>query len=357
MKLVINSTALNKALKEVQPAIASNVAFPALENIKVSIVGKDCFITGTNINLTITTKTVCESDGDFDVLLPFKKLLNISGSVVGIPMSIVISKNIQVSCLDRNWELGKPDELEVFPNINSFEETFSIDADEELLYHLKLSLNCVGKDRDNYIWHDVFFELNKGIATIVSTDRMQLLKYSQKVNSKKSFKCTIEQSIIKVLSPLKEATLSASEKHFRVISGDIVITGSLSENKAPNYDLFFPEYKHNCTIDRNELISELNGILIYDNVWHGVLFTFGENEIKLNYTNPDTEEQYTGRVTANHTVGFGKIFFNCSMLKNLLSLMPSSNTVNLFFEEETKPVHIDEPDTNLNLLLIPLVKQ
>lgn len=356
MKFTIDGGALNKALRQLSPAMNQNRILPILDNLLCNVKKNKCLITATNTNLTITVTVACNSSKEFEMLLPFKELLNISSVLSSEPLTIEDSENIMLTSLKEKYKLGKRENVDEFPKQESFEETFSMEIDSAFLSSMQLASKCVSKTLNEYVFQDVCIDIKNGLGNVISTDKMQLFRYHQKAASDIKFNGLIDTNFIKSLAGLEKGTLIGSSNFLKVEGENVEITGRLSEQKFPDYSIFFKEYKHNCSIEKSDLIEALDRMMIFEKGLGIYLckITFKKGKMVLNFNDVDLDRDFETEINATHSVDFDSVFFNAFHLKNLLSLLPDSNEINLSFIDAKQIVHIDSNDSNINAVIIPI---
>lgn len=351
MKFTIDSLAVSKALKIVAPAIQQNVVIPILESVLVEVDKSECTITATNLNLTISHKLKCESKDTFKLAIPFREFSNITSVIAAQP--ITIEDTPKQIVFSTGHKIGKAHDVNVFPTMQEFEPDFEMDADEEFMYHLQLATNCCTKDNLSVQFLNVCINHADGKIQILSSDRIQLFRYEQPFKKAFSPIC-VDYTFVKALRAIEAGKLSSSKKFLKIEDENTNILIRLSEEKFPDTSMLFTPYTHNFSIDRQELLSSLNKLMVFNSPLFDVHFLFNSNSIKLKFDDNEFDYHFEEELKADHSVEVEKIRLNGVFLKNMLSLMPETETVKLCIKDEKQYIHIDTDNDNLKFIIIPL---
>lgn len=356
MTLTINSVALNKALKQLLPAISTNRIIPILDNIHLKGTGGSCDITATNTNITITVNVDCENTEDFEMLLPFKQMLNIT-SVCSEILTIKSNKVIEVISLKETYKLGKTEDAENYPKQEQVKTLFSFEADSEFLNALQLSKRCVHKEHVFAQYKDVSIDGDEsGEVKITSTDLAQMFRYKQDTGNKVNFRTLVDPSFIIAANGLNAATISGSDKFLKLSTPTTTITITLSEQKYPDCDRLFIHEKGNCELSKDDLSDAVNRMMVFDDKLYVLKLDIKKGNTKLTYDNVEMGQHFDTDIKTKNEIDINECYLNGSILKNLLSLIPSDeDTLYLTFINSKENVHINTNNKNLNLIIRPIV--
>lgn len=356
MKFTINSTALNKALKKVAPAVSVNRVIPILEFVKFEVRKSRCFVITTNLNLTIITEVDCESSEEFDAVIPHKDLFSISSLFIGQPFTIDVSENIVGKCGKETFKLGKKEDAINFPRnpVLSNEESFQVDG--SFIETVKSAAKCVAKDEAHYHLYDVFINFTKQGVDVFATDSFQFYKRTLDYESKKESNIALPPKFVDSMAEYKTGEITIDESFLKFSSDNTSVYAKLSENRMPNYSVVFVEHKPNLKIDRSVLLSNLNSIMIFDGQIHSFKTTFKKGGIDLSFSEYETGKSWDNNIECEHTVDMKSITISANMLKNLIMLIPEAEIAELSFISEKYPVYIDVQETKTTLAVMPLLQ-
>jgi DNA polymerase III sliding clamp (beta) subunit (PCNA family) len=356
MKLIIDSAALNKALKIISPAIKANSVIHLTQSVLVDVQKSECLITAIDLGLTITQKVNCESVEKFKAVLPFLELRNIVSVLPTQPITIEVSdKLIEVRTNEKSWKLGKSEDVKNFPNIPMFEPQFEFDADSEFLYHLQLATNCTSKDTNQIHFTNVCIELKDSCVKLLSTDGLQLFQYERNFKKGEKQMC-VDIGFIKALKAIESGKLESGGNFLKVSTDETTIIGILSEQKFPDTAMFFQPYEHNCSIIRSALLTAINELMVFKSDLYMVVLNFEKKDkISIKFNDYDFEQSFETEIDAVHSVDIKQIAFNGTILKNLLTLIPDTEEIKLSITNEKALVHLDPfENKDLKLIILPM---
>lgn len=357
MKFTIDSGALNKALKKLSPAAPANAIIPVLENVHCSIKkdGTAC-LTTSNTHLTISTKVKCSKGEEFDAILPFKPLLNISG-VLSEPIDILIEKDVTVKSSKEKFRLGVSDDAKNYPNPVEVESIFSVEIDEEFIYYMQQATKCVLTDKNNYDFKNYvcIYALNKEL-NVVATDSAQIMRFKKEIESSDKFECLVDSEFIKAMVGNGGGTLYFNEKNVVFDTGETKVTSILSEQKSPNYSLLFKPQVANCVVGKKDLIFALDKMMALNSFLYIISISFEDGKMIINFNDDAFNKGFETNIAATHSVNCEPINLNAALLKNILSIYPDTEFLNFTINSHASPVLLNTEEQDLNLTLATYIK-
>lgn len=319
----IQSKALNAILKRLQPAIHPSPVLPVLEYVLVSN-GK---ITATNLNITISHDIGTEET----LLLPFSKLLNITGITDG---ELSITQQ-QVTCGKSKWDIGKAHDITTFPAIPVFEGD-EISVKEDFFEALFNADKCRMKTTVSNIAETVCIDFKNG--AVVGTDTIQLYKHDVAVTG--SIQCNVDTMFIRATALLTDAVIRSDNKFISASEGAVNIVCRLTEGKYLDYKSVLPQgCLSNFTVNKQLLINGLKQLTVDKTMVPVFKIKFNNGFIKLSFTEINTGENAVTEVACTHTVDFSEIALNINLLLNLLSCV-DADEVSFVFDAPNKGVYI-----------------
>lgn len=327
MKFTVECSQLNKALKTIAPAIKSNVVIPILESFKIIRSGGKSKIYATDLQLSIIVDFDTEAKEDFEVVIPFRTLFNISSNHRSKPATIEVDKGgVNVVIDGKKFGLGGYEKPENFPAIKDIEEeTEGIELNSEMLYKLQSATSCVTLDQAG-LYKDVGVRVQKGAIDFASTDKFLLYKYSEKIENKKiNATASITTSFIKAIQGIEYGTLFIDAKSVKLQAIGVLFIGRQTDEKFPwsAVDGIVPDFESNCSVNKKDLIEAINDILSYGTQLPIADFQFAhDNKISILFNDIDNQYSFRGEIEAKEHPATGQtIRFNVKQLKSIIDVV------------------------------------
>lgn len=355
VKVNINSSVLNKALKVVGAAIETNTLLPILANVHCSVRDNKITLMATNTKLTIVTEVACEHKEEVVFLFPYKEGTAITGSLANQPIMLIIGKDITIETDKEHFRLGAAEAIATFPQKKELESTFKIDGDNEFLYAMKSALKCVDAGELTVITDNVCIDIRDKLVSVVATDKHVLYRYKKKTEEKTRFSGMVDDKFIRAISHFESAEIYGNEEYIVAKSGDTEVITRQAEGKYVDYMMLFGEYELNCTVSPKDLIAAMNSILSFENkFYHACILEFAEGRILIRYDDADTNKHYDTEIKAEHKVETEKICLNAAFLKKMMSMVSHEEVIKMSVAGVNRIVHIDTEDKNTNLIINPI---
>jgi hypothetical protein len=267
-------------------------------------------------------------------------------------------EGINIKSGNRKYKLGISDDASLFPKDEGFEALFSMQVDKEFLNGLQQSNKCTLKGNNEYDFKKfVCIDATEGEINIVSTDNTCLFRYKEDYNGEEKIKTLIDPDFIKATFGLSNGTISISEKFIKLETLETTVIGRIGEQKFPNYDVFYPKYKSNCTVNKDEFINALSSILVFGTENKGCYLNFEKNKIRFELKDDALNRGSESEIECIHSVGFEKIKVSTNTLRNMMSVLPDAEEMNMYFEAIEKPIHIDIKEKGVHHLVMPFAQQ
>lgn len=348
MKFTVECSQLNRALKTISPAIKSNVVIPILESFKIVRSGGKSKIYATDLHLSIIVDFDTEAKEDFEVIIPFRTLFNISNNHKHKPATIEVDKGgVNVIIDGKKFGLGGYEKPENFPTITDIQDnTEAIELNNEMLYKLQSATSCVHLDQAG-LYKDVGVRVQKGVIDFASTDKFLLYKYSEKIENKKvNAVASVTTSFIKSIQGIEYGTLFIDNKSVKLQSIGATFIGRQTDEKFPwsAVDGIVPDFEANCSVAKKDLMEAINDILSYGTALPIADFIFTKsNKIGINYLDNDNQYSFNAELNANYTLithDASVVRFNIKQLKTIIDVV------------EDEEVRFNIPETGYGIKII-----
>ena len=320
MKFSIGIDELLPAIQSVIGVVEKRQTLPILSNILVNVSDGKFIITGTDLEVEITTSITIEDKSlQFDFTVPAKKIFDICKNLdSGIILNFELIDNKLILKSKKSRFTLITLSAENYPNLDPISSTseFSI-AQRDLKFLIDSTQFSMANQDVRYYLNGLLFEIYNEELRSVATDGHRLAyanidNLSNLINISKN---TTQQLIIprKAITELNrllsdsEAPLniSISASHMNIIFGDLSFTTKLIDGRFPDYQRVIPATElctKNIIADRHILKQSLARIAVLSTEkYKAARLEFQKNNLIAVVHNPEQEEaeehlpiEYTG---------------------------------------------------------------
>jgi len=188
MRLTISREKLQEGLSAVTASIPAKTTLPVLANILVETTERGIKLSGTDLDIAVSTEVQADVEASGAVTIPAKKLSEIARELPPSPVKIgaVGEQRITLECGRSRFKLlGLPrDEFPTFPNV-SFNDSWRVKSGDlqKLISHTSFA---VSTEESRPILNGVLWELRADKMAMVATNGHRLAKMEIPIES---FQC------------------------------------------------------------------------------------------------------------------------------------------------------------------------
>jgi len=373
MKFIVPSQLLLKNLQIVSGIITTNSAIPIIESVLFQIEGKKLRLTATDLETTMTTELeLSDADGDGEIVIPAKIVLETLKSLPDVPVIFTISEDfaIEMSADESVYNLVGYDNEE-FPQKPELKESSSFEIDAKILGNaITKTIFATATTDMRPVMTGVLCDIKPEDVTFVGTDAHRLVRYLYK-----GLKTGMETAFIMPRKPLLSLKniLQAYDGNVRIDFDDkrvsftldnLSVVSKLIEGKYPNYSGVIPQNNANVLkVDRLPLLQRMRSISPYANQsTHQVRLTIEPTTMRLTAENIDVSYRATATVPCTfegeeenpYEIGFSSKF-----LQEILSYLDSDEVIIKLSQPSQAglifPNVEEEKDEDILMLLMPVM--
>lgn len=305
MQFEISKQTLLKPLTTIMGVIEKKHTLPLLSNVLTRIQGDNIFLTGTDLEVEITSKVTGitnSSQEDLSVTLPARKLTDICKS---LPDEALISFNIEnqraiIKSGRSRFSLTTLPAVD-FPYLEAIDFVceFKI-PQQQLKLVLEKTQFCMANQDVRYYLNGLLFELKNGTLAAVATDGHRLAYMATKdIDVDANIQIIIPRKGVSELYRLLEnseelANVSLNQNYIQVEFGDTCFSSKLIDGRFPDYSRVIPmiEDDDNIMIVNTEKLKQslVRTSVLSNEKFRGIRFNVGNNILKLSINNPEQEE-------------------------------------------------------------------
>jgi len=302
MNIIIKTSDLKKSLQEVVGVVGKDLSMPILSHVLIQKNDKSIKITGTNIEVQITTSCkYIESDDFEDVTVPGKKLYEIVRSLNEQDIQLTTQKGkLALKTQSSSFKLATLPSNN-FPTFEEFKpvESFTVNQQQLLALLNKTSFSMATNPDVRFILCGLLIEITANTITAVSTDAHRLAISTTALEKKQinDISCILPRKavheLIRVLQGNSESKVSIGNNQIRISFKGTTFTSKLMDGKFPaGYKRVIPTGAMiRATLDKQSIRSALQRVSILANEqFKGVRIEATSENMILSSENPEQEE-------------------------------------------------------------------
>lgn len=349
MRFTISREKLQEGLAAVGASIPAKTTLPVLANILVETTDKGIRLSGTDLDIAVSTEVAADVDAPGGITIPAKKLTEIARELPPSPVKIASSgeQRITLDCGRSHFKiLGLPrDEFPSFPAVRFDEKTWRIRSGEvqKLIGHTAFA---VSTEESRPILNGVLWELRPDRMRMVATNGHRLAKMEIPIAAAGSQADLIVppkalEQIRRLFPADEELEIARGENHLGFRSPFTAVYTRLIEGPYPNYEQVIPKDNEKFAIaDKQALVSALKRMsVIASDQTHRIRLSFNAGMLKLSVQTPDLGEA-NDELPIRYTGDQLDIGFNASYLLEILRYMPTDE-VRLTFKAPERAATVE----------------
>jgi len=332
MRLTISREKLQEGLAAVTASIPIKTTLPVLANILLETTDRGIRLSGTDLDIAVTTEVSADVETPGAVTIPAKKLSEIARELPPSPvkMAAIGEQRITLECGRSRFKLlGLPrDEFPTFPSVK-FSESWRVKSGDlqKLISH---TVFAVSTEESRPILNGVLWELKPDRMAMVATNGHRLARMEMPIvsSSGPSHELIVPPKAleqVKRLFPAEEdLEIARGENHIGFRSPFTSVFTRLIEGPYPNYELVIPRDNDRTAVaDRAALISALKRMsVIASDQTHRIRLSFNSGMLKFSVQTPDLGEAQD-ELPIRYVGDQLDIGFNASYLLEILRYIPT----------------------------------
>jgi DNA polymerase-3 subunit beta len=349
MRFTISREKLQEGLAAVTASIPAKTTLPVLANILLEATDKGIRLSGTDLDIAVTTEVAADVETTGATTVPAKKLSEIARELPPAPVRIAAAgeQRVTLDCGRSHFKiLGLPrDEFPAFPNV-SFKESWRIRSGDlqKLISHTSFA---VSTEESRPILNGVLWELRPEMMRMVATNGHRLAKMETPIKSggAPSTDLIVPAKALEQIRRLfpedEELEIAKGDNHLGFRSPFTAVFTRLIEGPYPPYDQVLPKDNNRVAIaDRTALTSALRRMsIIASDQTHRIRLSFNAGMLKFSVQTPDLGEA-ADELAVRYTGDALDIGFNANYLLEILRFIPTEE-VRLTFKAPERAATIE----------------
>jgi DNA polymerase-3 subunit beta len=332
MRFTISREKLQEGLNSVAASIPAKTTLPVLANILVETTERGIRLSGTDLDIAVSTEISADVETPGAITIPAKKLQEIARELPPSPVKIaaVGEQRVTLECGRSRFKLlGLPrDEFPTFPTVR-FNESWRVKSGElqKLISHTSFA---VSTEESRPILNGVLWELRPEFMRMVATNGHRLSKMEVPITS---IGAQANDLIVppKALDQIRrlfpaeeELEIARGDNHLGFRSPFTSVFTRLIEGPYPNYEQVIPKDNDKYAIaDKASLISALKRMsVIASDQTHRIRLSFNAGMLKFSVQTPDLGEAQD-ELPVRYDGDPLDIGFNATYLLEILKYIPT----------------------------------
>jgi DNA polymerase III subunit beta len=365
MKLTITREQLQEGLVAVAASIPAKTTLPILSNILLEATKEGIRLSGTDLDIAVSTTVAASVDQEGAITLPARKLVEIVRELPSAAIRLTASgeHRVTIECGRSRFKLlGLPrEEFPAFPSVK-FEGGWRTSSKElqKLISHVAFAAST---EESRPILNGVLWELRPERMRMVATNGHRLARMD--VPTSETQGASQADLIVppKALDQIRRlfdteetVEIARSENHLGFRTSSTQIFTRLIEGPYPNYEQVIPrENDKAATADKAALTAALRRMsIVASDQTHRIRMAFANGSCKLSVQTPDLGEAQE-ELNVSYEGDPLEIGFNAAYLLEILKYIPTDEVRMTFKAPERaatcEPVGWDDPASYLALVM------
>jgi len=329
MKFTMLQSSLLDALQKVSGVVPARSTTPILENILFEIEDSRLRLTGTDLEVSITTEVNAESmETPGALALPARVITEMIRSLPDIPIHFDVDHTNRVKIttdqgLYQVSGIGKDN----FPDRPTFSDERKVIVDNALLGRMfKKTLFAVSSEELRPALMGVFLQIMSNEFRMVATDGHRLSKIvdrsfkSDESSAKMIVPPKAVQIAMKNLAEEGTTELTLDETGLRFDFGRTMLYTRLVEGEYPDYERVIPrDNDKKLMVDKNLLIASVKRVSLFSSaLTHQIRFSIEPGKLIINSEDMDVGGEAHEELAVDYTEEAMEIGYNAQYLTDIL---------------------------------------
>jgi len=365
MKLTITREQLQEGLIAVAASVPAKTTLPILSNILLEATKEGIRLSGTDLDIAVSTTVSASVDQEGAITLPARKLVEIVRELPSAAIRLTASgeQRVTIECGRSRFRLlGLPrEEFPAFPSVK-FEGGWRTSSKElqKLIGHVAFAAST---EESRPILNGVLWELRPERMRMVATNGHRLARMDVPTSETQGASQAdlivppkaLEQ-IRRLFGTDETVEIARSENHLGFRTSSTQIFTRLIEGPYPNYEQVIPrENDKVATADKVALTAALRRMsIVASDQTHRIRMAFANGSCKLSVQTPDLGEAQE-ELNVSYEGDPLEIGFNAAYLLEILKYIPTDEVRMTFKAPERaatcEPVGWDDPASYLALVM------
>ena len=295
MKFICATTLMSDACQNVQRAVSTKNAIPALEGIYLKALGNEVILTGYDLEVGINTSVTAMVDENGGIVLNARVLCDILRKLPGETVEIKSDERHMavITCGNAVFSLVGISPKE-YPELPSVTGGFPIVISQELLREMiRQTIFAVATSDTKVVHTGIKFEISENLIKLIAVDGFRLAIRKEAINYSGEFTTfivpskTLSEAVKLFGSGDETISISVGKKHLIFEIGSYSVVSRLLDGEFLNYNSAIPvECATKVKVETRSFIDSLERIslIITDKIKSPIRCAFKDNNINVSST-------------------------------------------------------------------------
>ncbi|MFQ5649497.1 MAG: DNA polymerase III subunit beta [bacterium] len=335
MKFRVNRRELHQAIQNIIGVVPVKTTIPMLGNILLDLQGNQLTLTGTDLEVSISTKIEVQGGHDGAVAIPAKIVFEIVRELPDIPVDFSCDDSYKIELnTDRGFYRLSGEARDEFPKIAVGESQGGFDIDAQRFDNMvNKALFAVSIDELRTTLMGVYLKVMANELRLVSTDGHRLVKIVDTTFSSPGFE---QEAIIptkalillsKNLNSNKKITVGLSDDHIVFTLANTTIFSKGIEGQFPNYERVIPiDNDKKVLMNRELLSSSVRRVSIFSNsITHQIRLSVSDGAVEIQSEDIEFGGEAREKIEADYSGESMDIGYNAVYLLDILKHLESDD--------------------------------
>ncbi len=364
MKITAQREDLLKPLQIVSSVVERRQSSPILANTLLNIQGNTLTLTGTDLEVEMVAHANVEADGNLDITLPARKLLDLCKTLPeGAKLDITLDGDRATIRSGRSRFTLATLPADDFPNVEPGEGAETVTLTQGQLKTLIEQTQFAMAQQDvRYYLNGLMLEVKPDRVTAVATDghRLAHCTIETQTGASDTSQVIIPRKGITELARLLENSdekveIQLGKNHVRVILPQVTFTSKLIEGKFPDYQQVIPANPDKVmSVARDVLHQAFNRIAVLSNEkFRGMRLQLEQGLLRASVNNPEQEEAEE-EIEVDYDKDSFEIGFNIGYFMDALNVIPSDKVSVHFTDSNHSCLVKGASDSHSQYVIMPM---
>ncbi len=333
MKFKVNRKEIHQAVQNIIGVVPVKTTIPILANILFDLQGNVLTLTGTDLEVSISTQVDVQGEHDGSVAIPAKMFFEIVRELPNIPIELLCDDENKISL---NTEKGfyrlSGETKDDFPRIKKTEDHESVTVDaNQFDSMIAKTLFAVSSDELRTTLMGVFAKITANQIRLVATDGHRLVKIvnTNFVSSNLDREAIVPTKALNLLSKnlqgCEKIDLTMSDEHTVFELAGTTIFSKNIEGQFPNYERVIPQDNDKSVIVNRELLSSsVKRVSIFSNsITHQIRLSISDGQLAIQSEDIEFGGEAREKIDADYSGDSIDIGYNALYLLDILKHLDS----------------------------------
>lgn len=367
MKFSVNKADFFDSLQKVIGVLPAKTTIPVLSNILLSLEDGELFITGTDLEISVTTMCRVTGEENGAISIPGKRFFDIIRELPDLPISFQASEAHQLTVSNEKgiYKFNGESEDE-FPQIavEDVENELLLPA-AKLLRMIEKTIYAVSTDEMRTTLMGVYFQILPNELRMVATDGHRLAKIVDSSFGGEDYTANVIlptkalQLLLRGLNPDKDVKITIGENHVTFSYDETIVFTKVVEGKFPNYERVIPiDNQLQMFVNRDMLTAAIKRVSIFSSPYtHQIKCTISPSSLIVQAEDIELGGEAQESIPVDYTGEQLEIGYNAAYLLDILRHVDTEDALFLLRDPGTAAIvkaSEQQAGEDLMMLLMPI---